>query len=72
MDIRMPVMDGFEATRRILSGPGLQNVPIVAISAHCDGDWADRAREAGCVECIKKPIDMSVLDDVMQRFMGSC
>src|SRR4051812_18031566 len=57
MDIRMPVMDGFEATQRILAMPKLAGTPIVAVSAHCEGDWAKRAFDAGCLACVSKPLD---------------
>ena len=44
MDIRMPGMDGFEATRRIHALPECASTPTVAVSAHCEGDWQARAR----------------------------
>ena len=72
MDIRMPVMDGYEATRRILSTPQTSQVPVIAISAHGDGDWKRRANEAGCAECIQKPVDPSQLHDVIARYIGRC
>ena len=72
MDLRMPVMDGYEATRRILSTPGLSRIPIIAISAHCNGDWGRQAIAAGCVECVKKPIDINQLHDIIVRYIGNC
>ncbi len=58
MDIRMPVMDGIEATRRIraLAGPASQT-PIVALTAHIDPDLEERARRAGISQLAAKPID---------------
>jgi two-component system cell cycle response regulator DivK len=72
MDIRMPVMDGYEATRRILACPELSRTPIVAVSAHCDGDWAVRARAAGCVECVDKTVDPEQLRSLVATFIGQC
>ena len=72
MDIRMPIMDGYEATRRILSTTGLSNIPVVAISAHCTGEWKRRALEAGCVECVPKPIQPDELHDIIGRYIGDC
>jgi two-component system cell cycle response regulator DivK len=72
MDIRMPIMDGYEATRRILAVPELSRTPIVAVSAHCDGDWAVRARAAGCVECINKTVEPDQLRSLVATFIGIC
>lgn len=70
MDIRMPVMDGYEATRRILSIPELSRTPIIAVSAHCEDEWARRAREAGCVECVPKPVEPDRLSAIVRDFIG--
>jgi two-component system sensor histidine kinase/response regulator len=72
MDIRMPLMDGFEATRRILATPGLSEIPIIAVSTHCEGDWAERARGAGCIQCVAKPVEPQHLQAIVQRFIGTC
>jgi len=72
MDIRMPVMDGYEATRRILSTPQFAHTPVVAVSAHGDGNWEKRAREAGCVEWVRKPLDPSQIHDIIGKYIGSC
>jgi CheY-like chemotaxis protein len=69
MDIRMPVMDGYEATRRILSTPGLSEIPIIAISAHHPRGWTKRAIEAGCVECVNKPVGPEQLQDIIGRYV---
>ena len=54
MDIRMPVMDGLEATRRIRSVSA--DVPIIAMSAYSSGSEIERARNAGCNEFLVKPL----------------
>ena len=55
MDIQMPVMDGYEATRRIKADPALQAIPIIAVTSYAlSGDEA-RAREAGCDDFVPKP-----------------
>ncbi len=59
MDIRMPVMDGYEATARLKADPALRDVPVVALSAHAMQQEKERALEVGCVANIEKPIDVS-------------
>jgi len=70
MDIGMPVMDGYEAARRILSIPALSTVPIIAISAHTTNAWQELAREAGCVECVPKPVEPNDLHELISRYIG--
>ena len=69
MDLSMPELDGFEATRQIRSRAELQNVPVVAVSAFCDVDNRQKAFAAGCVECISKPIDFGVIAEVVGRYL---
>jgi two-component system cell cycle response regulator DivK len=72
MDIRMPIMDGYEASRRILAIPELSAIPIIAVSAHCEGDWAKRAKDAGCVRCVPKPVEPQGLQAIVHDFIGTC
>ena len=70
MDLSMPVMDGYEATRQIKSLPGLDEVKIVAISALCDPFMEHKALEAGCVECVSKLIDFPAIDRLVARYLS--
>jgi two-component system cell cycle response regulator DivK len=55
MDIQMPVLDGYEATRRIKADPALASIPIVAVTSYAlSGDEA-KTRAAGCNDYIAKP-----------------
>jgi len=69
MDIRMPVMDGLEATRRIrrLDGPAAET-PIIALTADIDPELEDRAREAGVTQLAAKPIDPPRLRELALRW----
>jgi CheY-like chemotaxis protein len=71
MDLSLPGMDGWEATRRIKADPALAHVPVIAVSAHAmTGDEA-RARECGCDDYISKPVDEDLLFAKLRRFLGS-
>jgi CheY-like chemotaxis protein len=69
MDIRMPVMDGLEATRRIrsLAGPVAQT-PIVALTADIDPELEERCRNAGVSQLAAKPIDPTRLRELAERW----
>jgi two-component system cell cycle response regulator DivK len=55
MDIQLPVLDGYEATRRIKADPALKHIPVIAVSSYAlSGDEA-KTREAGCDSYIAKP-----------------
>ncbi|HEX8293114.1 MAG TPA: response regulator [Pyrinomonadaceae bacterium] len=68
MDLRMPVMTGVEATRRIREQSETCRMPIVAMSAHCEGNWLDEAMAAGAVGCFSKPIEFGLLDEIVSRY----
>ena len=70
MDLSMPVLDGFEAARRLRQIPATTRIPIVGVSSLCDG-WHEQAIAAGCDECILKPIDDKELGKILERFLHS-
>ncbi len=55
MDIQMPVLDGYEATRRIKADPALAAIPIVAVTSYALSGDEQKARDAGCNDYIAKP-----------------
>ena len=71
MDIQLPGMDGLSLARRLKQDARLRHIPVVAVSAHAMQRDIERAREAGCVDYITKPItdDPYVLLDRLQRLI---
>ena len=63
MDMSLPVIDGWEATRRIKAMPELRKIPIIALTAHAMAADRDKALEAGCDDYDTKPIEL-------QRLLG--
>lgn len=61
MDLRMPVMDGWEATKRLKSDPQTKNIPIIALTAHALVGDREEGFEAGCDDYETKPVDFSRL-----------
>ncbi len=55
MDIQMPILDGYEATRRIKADPGLRSIPIIAITSYALSGDEHKARAAGCDDYVPKP-----------------
>ena len=69
MDLGMPVMDGWEATRRIKANSEVKNIPIIAVTSHAMvGDEID-ARKAGCDDYLPKPIDETELLKKIKKFL---
>lgn len=61
MDMSLPVIDGWEATRRIKADPALRHVPVIALTAHAMAGDRERALAAGCDDFDTKPIEFERL-----------
>ncbi len=70
MDLRMPVMDGYEATRRIRAITTLQEVVIIGVSASAFGHHKDRCLEAGANDFLPKPFPEQRLFELLARYLG--
>lgn len=68
MDISLPVMDGYEATRKIRETHKI--TPIIGLSAHAMEGDRQRAFDAGCDDYLTKPIDEALLLETLKRFLG--
>ena len=58
MDMSLPVIDGWEATRRMKADESLRHIPVIALTAHAMANDRDKALEAGCNDYDTKPIDL--------------
>ena len=63
MDMSLPVIDGWEATRRIKAAPATSAIPVIALTAHAMSDDRDKAFQAGCDDYDTKPVDLPRLLD---------
>ena len=70
MDLEMPVVDGWEATRRLKGNPQTRDIPIIALSAHALAGERDKALAAGCDEFETKPIEFDRLVATLQRVLA--
>jgi CheY-like chemotaxis protein len=61
MDLSLPVIDGWEATKRLKADPRTREIPVIALSAHAMEGDRERALEAGCDDYDTKPVDLKRL-----------
>jgi two-component system, cell cycle response regulator DivK len=71
MDLSLPVMDGWEATRRLKAAPETSHIPVLALSAHAMAGDRERALAAGCDEYETKPIDLPRLLGKIEALIGT-
>lgn len=70
MDMSLPEIDGWEATRRIKADAGLNPIPVIALTAHATSEDRDKALAAGCNEYDTKPVDLNRLLEKIQTFLA--
>ncbi len=61
MDMSLPIMDGWQATKTLKSEPETKNIPVIALTAHAMSSDRDKAIEAGCDDYDTKPVDFKRL-----------
>ena len=71
MDLSLPVVDGWEATRAIKSDGKLRRIPIIAVTAHAAKEDRDGIRAAGCDGFLAKPVDGTALFEALRHHLGS-
>ncbi|GMV88030.1 MAG: hypothetical protein AMXMBFR81_09610 [Chthonomonas sp.] len=70
MDMSLPVIDGWEATRQIKADPNLQKIPVIALTAHAMAGDREKALDAGCDDYDTKPIELPRLLEKMEALLG--
>ena len=71
MDLSLPVLDGWEATRRIKAAPDTRHIPIIGLTAHAMAADRDKCLEAGCDDYDTKPVELGRLLDKIERLLGT-
>ena len=70
MDMSLPVVDGWEATRQLKSAPETQSIPVIALTAHAMAGDREKAVEAGCNDYDIKPIELPRLLGKIEALLG--
>jgi two-component system, cell cycle response regulator DivK len=71
MDMSLPAVDGWEATRRLKAAPETAAIPIIGLTAHAMSTDRDRCLAAGCDEYDTKPVEIARLIDKIERLLGA-
>jgi CheY-like chemotaxis protein len=70
MDMSLPVLDGWEATRQLKAAPETQAIPVIALTAHAMAGDREKAVEAGCDDYDIKPIELTRLLEKIEALLG--
>ena len=70
MDLDLPVVDGWEASRRLKNNPATHDIPIIALTAHALASDREKAMEVGCDGYLAKPCEPRAVVAEVQRFLG--
>jgi CheY-like chemotaxis protein len=70
MDMSLPVMDGWDATRHIKATPETQSIPVIALTAHAMASDREKALDAGCDDYDTKPVELPRLLDKIERLLA--
>ena len=70
MDLSLPVMDGWEATRRVKADEAVRNVPVIGLTAHALVGDREKALAAGCDDYDTKPVEFDRLVEKIERLLG--
>ena len=70
MDLSLPGIDGWEATRRLKADAALKSIPVIALTAHAMQGDEEKARAAGCDDYVTKPVDEDLLLEKIRGLLG--
>ncbi|MDQ2987026.1 MAG: response regulator [Armatimonadota bacterium] len=71
MDMSLPILDGWEASRRLKAGPSTQHIPVIALTAHAMSCDRDKAIEAGCDDYDTKPVELERLLEKIEALLAT-
>ena len=70
MDIQLPILDGYEATRRIKAAPDLRHIPIIVVTSYALSGDEEKAHAAGCDAYVAKPYSARKLVETINRYLA--